>query len=411
MKLKPAYRHSPLSALFNYYPIEGLKQDTAGSILSFLKNYNLETEFQALNNTTGEVVRSDSILGAEIEIEHVHPALQEIQIPFWTQVNDNSLRNHGREFLSCPATPEMIRTLLILLFSSFNIAKKNALMMPEFSWRTSIHFHLNMRNETVEQLITFTVLYLLFEDALFNFVGGDRRTSNFCVPLQDTFLPNTLSMIINDNQPVEKMTREWYKYTALNLRPLTYNDHASDHPEDSNTFSGKGTVEFRHLEGTYNLDKIIRWVNLILLLQIASRKLPLDYIEDQITGLDNKQDYTLLLHEIFGDYLPVPTNFQKVLFSSISSAKECFCPMPSIIEIYKIIDPKQTGLAAMIKLRSRNEKPHTRQAQLKSGLLHEAAPPGVYDAYGITFTAAQYNFNTAQWNTSIQITPQDTDGH
>ena len=239
MKLKSAYRRSPISTLFNYYPLEGLKQDTNNAICTFLRQNNLAAEFKTLNNYIGEVIRSDSVLGVEVEIERVHASLQSFLVPFWTQINDNSLRNNGREFISCPASPEMVRTLLILLFSFFELVKKNNLSMPEFSWRTSIHFHLNMRNETVEQLINFTVLYLLFEDALFDFVGDNRRTSNFCVPLQDTYLPNTLSMIINGNKPIEKMTREWHKYTALNLRPLTYNDHASEHPEDSNTFSGK----------------------------------------------------------------------------------------------------------------------------------------------------------------------------
>ena len=362
MKLKPAYRHSPLSALFNFYPIEGLKSDTINAISNFLIKYNLQTEFFNLNNTVCEVVKSDSILGVEVEIERVPDALQSLLIPFWTQVNDNSLRNNGREFISCPAYPEMIRTLLILLFAGFDIMRKNKITIPEFSWRTSIHFHLNMRNETVEQLINFTVLYLLFEDALFDFVGEDRRTSNFCVPLQDTNLPNLLSIIINGKKPIDKLTRNWFKYTALNLRPLTYNDHASDHPEHSDTFNGKGTVEFRHLEGTYNINKIIAWMNLILLLQLASRKLSLDDIEDRIAGLDNKQNYTFFLREVFGDSLPAPKNFQKVLFSSVASAKECFCPMPNISEIYKAIDPAQTGLAEMIKLRERNTKPQIQKS-------------------------------------------------
>ena len=130
MNLKPAYRHSPLSTLFNYYPIEGLKSDTTGAIPNFIKNYNLQTEFHTLNDTIHEVIKSDSVLGVEVEIEYVHPTLQGIFIPFWSQVNDNSLRNHGREFISCPATPEMTRTLLILLFSSFYISKKNILLIP-----------------------------------------------------------------------------------------------------------------------------------------------------------------------------------------------------------------------------------------------------------------------------------------
>ena len=363
MKLKPAYRHSPISTLFNFYPVEGLKQDTTKAISNFLINYNLQTEFYNLNNTTSEVVRSDSVLGVEVEVEMVHDILQSLFIPFWTQVNDNSLRRNGKEFISCPASPEMIRTLLILLFSGLSLAKQNNFYMPEFSWRTSIHFHLNMRNETVEQLITFTILYILFEDVLFNFVGEDRRTSNFCVPLHDTDLPNTLSIIINGKQPIEKMTREWCKYTALNLRPLTYNDHAWEHPEDSDTFNGKGTVEFRHLEGTYNINKIIKWMNLILSLQLASRKLSLDDIEDRIEGLDNKQNYTFFLREVFGDSLSAPKDFQKVLFSSIASAKECFCPMPNISEIYKTIDFKTTGLAEMIKLRERNTKPQIQKSK------------------------------------------------
>jgi hypothetical protein len=142
----------------------------------------------------------------------------------------------------------------------------------------------------------------------------------------------------------------WQKYSALNPRPILYNDHTSE--QGQNSGSGKGSVEFRHLEGTYNLDRIIRWINIILSLQAASRRYSPDYIEERVTEMGTRTDYMQFQEDIFGSLLPAPTNFNEILRSSIAYAKECYCPVPSISEIVK--SAKSSGLQQMIRLRSRS---------------------------------------------------------
>ena len=154
----------------------------------------------------------------------------------------------------------------------------------------------------------------------------------------------------------------WQKYSALNPRPILYNDHVGSPGESEN--NGKGTVEFRQLGGTGNLVQIMQWLNIILSLQAASRRYSPDYIEERITEMGTRAEYVQLQTDIFNDLLPMPPrDFDSILYSSVAYAKECFCPIPSIDEIVATNKRKTTGLSQMLEVRTRgaSEEPHKKK--------------------------------------------------
>lgn len=75
---------------------------------------------------------------------------------------------------------------------------------------------MNIRTLTVEQLEALIITYLVFEKALFTFVGNNRYSNIFCVPIVETDIGENLLPLITDKHPQVA----WQKYTALNLLPI-----------------------------------------------------------------------------------------------------------------------------------------------------------------------------------------------
>lgn len=353
MEIKASYKNRKIDGLFSYYPVAPLRYtDTIKKGISdWLLNHSAKLVAKSLNESLPPAVELNTMVGIEVEAENVTAPFI-AGIPLWSCVQDSSLRNNGREFITAPLAPEVARDALITLFAGF---KK---VPVDFSWRTSIHFHLNLRNDKVQQLLSLLLLYTLFEDSLFGFVGDLRKQSNFCVPVQETNMSAEISNVLNGREHIPGLCHEWSKYTALNIRPLCYNDHAGT-PLGGNqsSNSGKGTIEFRHLEGTADIAKVLNWMNLILCLQRAARDMSLDDLEERILNIHTREQYIAMLRDVFQDHaalLPV-RGFQQILYSSVAYAKECFCPIPDVGQLVKISHGKTTGLSEMIKIRSRHK--------------------------------------------------------
>lgn len=357
--MKKSYMNRTIQSLFGYYPIEILEDD--GIIKHSLPSMaGLKTAYEA-NLETAEDIREDvsTALGIEIETENAHIGA----LSPWAVTDDPSLRNHGKEYVSPPVTPVVARKMLIMLYSAF--AKVAVSKRPDFSWRTSIHVHLNMRNEKVQSFLNLLLLYSLFEDSLFDFIGEERKKSNFCVPLQETDLSSHISRCLDESINIPDLISHWQKYSAFNPRPIVVNDHSSA----GGPGSGKGTIEFRHLEGTYDLNKVINWLNLILSLQNASRNISLDDLRDRIMGIENRTQYLNILSFTFGPYanlLRPRGNFRDILYSSVAFAKECFSPLIDLKSLVSTASIRTTGLSEMVKIRSRFQKTPSEEDLLKA---------------------------------------------
>lgn len=215
------------------------------------------------------------LIGIEVEAENYSGHKESLTRDIWRADSDGSLRNNGVEFISYPIPVSYIKSALSALFSS--IPSKNPL---DFSKRTSIHIHMDVSNMPYEQLLNFVMLYVVFEDALFRYAGEFRKSSIFCVPIKDTSLlrPD----MVDSPKPIMEGS-SWMKYSACNLLPVSY----------------QGTVEFRHLRGTGDIDVITTWVELLCRIKKAAERDKFSVIQNKLFELTTSSQYYLFALDVF----------------------------------------------------------------------------------------------------------------
>jgi len=225
----------------------------------------------------GNEYSKKDVYGLELEIEDQRVLrINGFHVDGWNMIEDGSLRNNGMEFITVPPVEaDDVQARLEDLFKAVKLSKNS------YSDRTSIHVHCNMQGEMMDTLKSFCLLYLVTEQAFFNYVEQERFENVFCVPLMDFAAPFRLFTILNKGQ----LGRNWAKYSALNLLPL----------------SELGTVEFRHMHGTSDVTKIVTWVKAINCLKQAARKKSFEEWRTQITQLNTTSEYGMFLMEVFGE--------------------------------------------------------------------------------------------------------------
>lgn len=254
-------------------------------------------------DTIGNVDKNINILhlktkiGIEVEVENLFK-WPEKELICWQTREDGSLRNNGAEFVSYPISGNKIVFALSELFQ----------WLPDsidFSERTSIHIHLNIRPFNCEQLLNLIYLYIVFERLLYDFASPERYKNIFCVPIGETRLPS----LIQDALQYKSMAviiDSWDKYSGLNLLPVR-------------TF---GTVEFRQMRGHRNINKMLNWINILLQLHHMSKK---GNFSMEIQMLNTTSAYEQFVVQIFGDQLAaqlVSSSTKKHLSFGVSNAKQ-----------------------------------------------------------------------------------------
>lgn len=217
------------------------------------------------------------IQGVELEIEGV-PHYDSFRVAGIRNVEDGSLRNAGREFITSPAT---FSHMHFMLSKFFEIAK---LTEANYSERTSVHVHCNVGDLTPAQLGVVLLLYQAFEPLLFQFVGGERDKNIFCVPWSETNLTYEIVKSMSEGDIFK--AKRWQKYTALNLIPITT----------------QGSIEFRHMPGNCNLEHIENWLNLIGSMFAYARKNEFDKVKDTLVELNTSSEYSALTESVFTDW-------------------------------------------------------------------------------------------------------------
>lgn len=199
-------------------------------------------------------IESDRAVGIEVEVEN----LQLNRYPngdVWMQKGDGSLRNNGVEYVTMPIkASDAPLALYDLLEGALN---KNCCFSP----RTSIHVHVDMRNETSDEVTDVVLMYTLFETLFYKFTGRGRIKNIYCVPIFDT---NLLSGRAAGTSNIFRIAEVWSKYSGLNLIPI----------------ASFGTIEFRHMHGTFDVDKLSRWVRIIVKLVDYVKKQGKDFIRN-----------------------------------------------------------------------------------------------------------------------------------
>jgi len=237
----------------------------------------------------------DVFVGIEVEVERVFRTNGILPLPssgnfLWKNVEDGSLRNNGREFVSIPIRGDTIPFALEVLNRTLN--KEKLCIGHEFSERTSVHVHVDVRAMTTEQLQSFILTYILLEPLFYNYTGDTRYNNIFCVPLNYSNLNKVLKRLFDDLQKgiAHKAMggiNTWPKYTGFNLKPVT-------------TY---GTVEFRHMGGTCDVAELSNWINLILRLHRYAEGQSFEKLKSRILNMNTTSEYMQIVSEIFGNDL------------------------------------------------------------------------------------------------------------
>jgi len=214
------------------------------------------------------------LYGVELEIEGVEDPDSWV-VGGMTHTQDNSLRNHGAEFITKPMTYSNLVHCLSMFYN------KNKPTEQNYSDRTSIHVHTNCQDLEPEHLQRICMLYQVFERLLFGFVGNGREDNIFCVPWHQTQLTYS---ILEKPGDISKF-KAWQKYTGLNLLPLYE----------------YGTIEWRHMHGHSDLQKLLDWLEIIGHIYRYALATPLKELQAELMLLNTNSLYMNLLFQVFRD--------------------------------------------------------------------------------------------------------------
>jgi hypothetical protein len=240
----------------------------------------------SLVNKSSALLLSDTRVGIEVEAESLRrnrDYYQHTPSPisaYWNVVRDGSLRgSSSAEFVfKQPLFGEDVVNALTTLHEEIGDLRPSV--------RTSVHVHLDVRDMTYQQLLNLVIVYLLAEPIMFSQVAKERVHNPYCAPLRScsTYLSNIRRCLTSDD-------RDGYysflgnsagnKYTALNLLPM----------------ATQGSIEFRHKEGTSDVNAIIDWLNIIYC--IKNYAMSCDDISSIVDVNGIMDDYQGFILEVF----------------------------------------------------------------------------------------------------------------
>lgn len=122
-------------------------------------------------------------IGIEIELEaYDYVDFATSVDPLWRKEVDNSLKINGVEFVIKKPVPYKSVTKVLSDFRE-NLKKCGIRIRP--SIRAGVHIHINMQEQTVNEVIRFMAIYYAMETALIRFCGEGREGNLFCLRARD----------------------------------------------------------------------------------------------------------------------------------------------------------------------------------------------------------------------------------
>ena len=299
----PAILKKKICELYDFRPRETVDTSSVDKqiVADFRGSIKRNKAYEVILKKMSTLPSSKAFVGIEVELEQ---APQQFYHSGWLEDKDGSLREGGKEYISFVLDPQIVNREIAALYTGLTLSEPE----PQFSWRTSIHVHLCVRDRTIEEVLKIFLLYLTFERILFLFADQNREKSVFCVPIIKSSLAEDLSLFFTQKNSIDHLVKNWHKYSALNLTRL--DDY--------------GTMEFRHLSGTWDVAKISNWIGILLSLYNSAIRLNLDDIIEEIRTLNATSKYMMFRDEIFGEFaqeLAIP-NFDLVS-EGVSFCKEC----------------------------------------------------------------------------------------
>ena len=196
----------------------------------------------------GQPLLANRDVGIEIECEGEN--LKVWESPYWKIEDDGSLRGvfptgRAEYVLKKPIPIKSVGKAMDDIILAQKEAKFN------FSFRTSVHVHVNVQELTEKELVSMIYTYLLLEEAFMNYCGKERKGNRFCLRLQDADgILDFVNSIVEHGLPwfVANSREDHMRYSAINLAALRK----------------YGSLEFRGMRGTMDKTIITNWCNALV---------------------------------------------------------------------------------------------------------------------------------------------------
>lgn len=195
-------------------------------------------EYIGADRQAGEV-------GIEIEAECENNVLP-LRVNGWRVERDGSLRGNAAEYVMAkPAKRHLVKRAL----KDWEKAMEGRVL--EDSGRAGIHVHVNVQDLTPKQLTSFMTLYLIFENALVEWCGASRVGNLFCLRARDAEAVCDMIRDVVARDAWHGLHTDALRYSSMNAKAIaTY-----------------GSLEFRAMRSTKDINAIQQWVNMLLQLK------------------------------------------------------------------------------------------------------------------------------------------------
>ena len=245
------------------------------------------------------LVSSKDFIGIEIELEQldIQSSFYDKVRPkvFWATVHEDSVRQGGELIFKEPLCGANITAALTEYETFLRDYKEHQLRLPVISDRCSLHVHVDVRDLDVTTINTMALVYVMFEKIIFQYLNPSRYRNNYCVALGSTNFNTILADMPDSDQDqysyIEYVNNRCDKYGSMNY--LSTMCH--------------GSLEFRGHPGTFIVEDILAWVNILLSIKLYSKELPEGITPIMLKGVSAE----MMATQVFGKeaYKLMQTNF------------------------------------------------------------------------------------------------------
>ena len=219
--------------------------------------------------------------GVEIECEGAN--LVPVMSDIWNTVADGSLRGaFPRE--SCEWVFQKPLGIKEAIAAIELLAKENEKATLNFSFRTSVHVHVNVQELTFSQYMAFLYAYLIVEEPMMRFCGQQRLGNRFCLRIQDAegMLDYVEAMSDIGHAFIRNIYEDKLRYASVNIAAT----------------KKYGSLEFRGMRGTLDTKVLSTWLTALHRLRDFAIKCETPM---QVHDLFVKSRVEDFLTEVFGD--------------------------------------------------------------------------------------------------------------
>jgi hypothetical protein len=202
-------------------------------------------------------------IGVEIEVEGRNLPLR---VSGWRSERDGSLKGEENiEYvLAEPATLQGVSKALATLDKAYQAHDSRV----DDTVRAGVHIHINCQHLTMTQLYNFMTIYLILENVLVKWCGDYREGNLFCLRSCDAeYMLAIVRQAALDEKKAYRIRfhTDELRYASMNVKAL----------------GDYGSLEFRAMRGTRDLDLIYKWAESLYNIREFAKKFdkPSDIIE------------------------------------------------------------------------------------------------------------------------------------